>query len=131
MATIPIGADRTLATRRAARRSLGVLRQAPLIPLVILIVLVSVAVLAVRCCREPTRTSGVGAVGADRPHKRSREPMTKVLECAKVDPSSGCQHVVRGETEDEVLRNAGEHAKEHGDEGAASHHSSEQGNHHE
>jgi predicted small metal-binding protein len=40
--------------------------------------------------------------------------MAKVLECAKVDPSSGCQHVVRGETEEEVLRKAGEHAKEHG-----------------
>jgi predicted small metal-binding protein len=40
--------------------------------------------------------------------------MAKVLECAKVDPSSGCQHIVRGETEEEVLRKAGEHAKEHG-----------------
>ena len=40
--------------------------------------------------------------------------MPKVLECAKVDPSSGCQHVVSGETEDEVLQKAGEHAKEHG-----------------
>jgi predicted small metal-binding protein len=40
--------------------------------------------------------------------------MPKVLECAKVDPSSGCQHVVRGETEEEVMRNAAEHAKEHG-----------------
>jgi predicted small metal-binding protein len=40
--------------------------------------------------------------------------MPKVLECAKVDPSSGCQHVVRGETEQEVLMNAAEHAKEHG-----------------
>ena len=40
--------------------------------------------------------------------------MAKVLECAKVDPSSGCKHVVRGETEQEVLQKAGEHAKEHG-----------------
>ena len=24
--------------------------------------------------------------------------MAKILECAKVDPSNGCQHVVRGET---------------------------------
>ena len=40
--------------------------------------------------------------------------MGKVLECAKVDPSSGCTHVVRGQTEDEVLRNAMQHAKEHG-----------------
>jgi predicted small metal-binding protein len=40
--------------------------------------------------------------------------MAKMLECAKVDPSSGCQHVIRGETEDEVLQKAGEHAGEHG-----------------
>jgi len=40
--------------------------------------------------------------------------MVKMLECAKVDPSSGCQHVVRGETDEEVMRNAAEHAKEHG-----------------
>src|SRR4029453_15883535 len=37
--------------------------------------------------------------------------MAKILECAKVDPSSGCQHVVRGETEDEVLQKAGEQVK--------------------
>jgi predicted small metal-binding protein len=40
--------------------------------------------------------------------------MGKVIECAKVDPSSGCTHVVRGQTEEEVLRNAMEHAKQHG-----------------
>jgi len=40
--------------------------------------------------------------------------MAKLLACANVDPSSGCQHVVRGETEDEVLQKAGEHAREHG-----------------
>jgi len=40
--------------------------------------------------------------------------MAKLLACANVDPSSGCQHVVRGKTEDEVLQKAGEHAKEHG-----------------
>ena len=40
--------------------------------------------------------------------------MAKILECAKVDPSSGCKHVVRGETVEEVLQKAGEHAKEHG-----------------
>ena len=40
--------------------------------------------------------------------------MAKILECAKVDPSSGCKHVVRGETEEEVLQKASEHAKEHG-----------------
>ena len=40
--------------------------------------------------------------------------MAKVIECSRVDPSSGCRHVVRGETEEEVLRKAAEHAKEHG-----------------
>jgi len=40
--------------------------------------------------------------------------MSKILECAKVDPSSNCQYVVRGETEEEVLRNAAAHAQEHG-----------------
>ena len=33
--------------------------------------------------------------------------MAKILECAKVDPSSGCQHVVRGETEEEILDQSG------------------------
>jgi predicted small metal-binding protein len=40
--------------------------------------------------------------------------MGKILECAKVDPSSGCTHVVRGKTEEEVMKNAAEHAKQHG-----------------
>jgi peptide/nickel transport system permease protein len=46
MATIPIGADRTIAMPGAVRRRVRMLRQAPLIPLVILGVLISVAVLA-------------------------------------------------------------------------------------
>jgi predicted small metal-binding protein len=40
--------------------------------------------------------------------------MGKIIECAKVDPSSGCTQVIRGKTEEEVLRNAAEHAKQHG-----------------
>lgn len=40
--------------------------------------------------------------------------MGKILECAKVDPASGCTHVVRGKTEEELLRNAMDHAKQHG-----------------
>jgi predicted small metal-binding protein len=40
--------------------------------------------------------------------------LAKILECAKVDPSSGCQHVIRGEMEKELLQKAAEHAKEHG-----------------
>jgi predicted small metal-binding protein len=40
--------------------------------------------------------------------------MAKILECAKVDPSSGCQHIIRDETEEEVLKQAAKHAKELG-----------------
>ncbi len=40
--------------------------------------------------------------------------MSKIIDCNKVNPASGCAHVVRGETEDELLRKAAEHAKEHG-----------------
>jgi len=40
--------------------------------------------------------------------------MAKMIDCSKVDPSSGCKYVVRGETEEEVLRKAADHAKEHG-----------------
>jgi len=40
--------------------------------------------------------------------------MAKVIDCNKVNPASGCHHVVRGETEEELLRNAEEHAREHG-----------------
>ena len=32
--------------------------------------------------------------------------MGKVIECAKVDPSSGCKHVIRGNTEEELMKNA-------------------------
>jgi predicted small metal-binding protein len=40
--------------------------------------------------------------------------MAKIVECAKVDPSSNCDHVVRGQTEAELLQKVAEHAKEHG-----------------
>lgn len=40
--------------------------------------------------------------------------MSKVIYCNKVNPSSDCNHVIRGETEEEVLQQAGVHAKEHG-----------------
>ena len=40
--------------------------------------------------------------------------MAKIIECAKVDPSSGCSHVVSCKDEAEVLKNAAEHAKQHG-----------------
>jgi predicted small metal-binding protein len=40
--------------------------------------------------------------------------MGKVIYCSKVNPSSDCKHVIRGETVEEVLQKAGLHAKEHG-----------------
>jgi hypothetical protein len=36
--------------------------------------------------------------------------MAKVLEGAKVDPSSGCQHVIRSDTEEEILKKAADQA---------------------
>src|SRR5262249_36141684 len=49
-----------------------------------------------------------------RSSKRKEQSMAKMVECAKVDPSSGCTHVIRGNTEQEVLQKAAEHAKQHG-----------------
>ncbi len=40
--------------------------------------------------------------------------MSKILECAKVDPSSGCNYVIRGNSVEEILQSAGEHIKAHG-----------------
>ena len=40
--------------------------------------------------------------------------MGKIVDCGKVDPSTGCSHVVRGETEEELMKNVAEHAREHG-----------------
>lgn len=40
--------------------------------------------------------------------------MAKIIDCNKVNPTSECHHVVRGETEEEVLENAKKHAVEHG-----------------
>ncbi len=40
--------------------------------------------------------------------------MSKIIDCNKVNPASGCPHVVRGETEEELLKNAEAHAREHG-----------------
>ena len=38
----------------------------------------------------------------------------KVVECAKVDPSSGCREVIRGHDAAEVMSKVAEHAKAHG-----------------
>jgi len=40
--------------------------------------------------------------------------MSKVIYCNKVDPSAGCDTVIRGETDEEVLKKAEIHTKEHG-----------------
>jgi len=40
--------------------------------------------------------------------------MGKKIECNKVNPSSECNHVIRGKTEEEVLEQAKVHAAEHG-----------------
>jgi predicted small metal-binding protein len=40
--------------------------------------------------------------------------MSKKIECNKVNPSSDCNHVIRGETVEEVLEQAKVHAKAHG-----------------
>ncbi len=40
--------------------------------------------------------------------------MGKIIECHKVNPTSECDHVVRGRDESEVMRNAEMHAREHG-----------------
>lgn len=40
--------------------------------------------------------------------------MGKKIECSKVNPASGCGHVVRGKDVEEVLKNAAAHAKDHG-----------------
>ena len=40
--------------------------------------------------------------------------MGKVIRCSNVNPGSDCDHVIRGETDEDVLRQASIHAKEHG-----------------
>ena len=40
--------------------------------------------------------------------------MTKIIDCGKVNPASGCGHVVQAETEEELMKLAAEHAKTHG-----------------
>lgn len=40
--------------------------------------------------------------------------MAKVIRCNEVNPGSDCDHVIRGETEADVLQQARLHAKEHG-----------------
>lgn len=48
------------------------------------------------------------------PLRKGGATLGKIVDCAKVDPSTGCSHVVRGDTEEELMRNAAEHARQHG-----------------
>jgi predicted small metal-binding protein len=44
----------------------------------------------------------------------------KTIHCDKVDPGAGCDYVVRGKTDEEVLKKAKEHVrKDHGVEPTA------------
>ena len=40
--------------------------------------------------------------------------MGKIIDCNKINPQSGCNHVVHGETEEELMENVKEHAVSHG-----------------
>lgn len=41
--------------------------------------------------------------------------MAKIIDCGRVNPASGCGHIIRAEDEEEALRLAAEHArKDHG-----------------
>jgi hypothetical protein len=40
-----------------------------------------------------------------------RHSRANILDCPTVDLSGGCEHVVRGESADDVLKKAGEHAR--------------------
>ena len=40
--------------------------------------------------------------------------MSKILDCGKVNPASGCGHVLQADTEEELRKMAAEHAKTHG-----------------
>lgn len=38
--------------------------------------------------------------------------MTKSIDCGKVNPASGCEHVIRAENEEELMRLVAKHARE-------------------
>ena len=37
--------------------------------------------------------------------------MSKMVDCGQVNPASGCGHVIKAESEDELLKLAAQHAK--------------------
>jgi predicted small metal-binding protein len=60
--------------------------------------------------REPR----AGHRGRTRATAQWRGSVGKMIDCGKVNPTSGCGHVIRADTEEEAPRLAGEHAREHG-----------------
>ncbi len=38
--------------------------------------------------------------------------MSKVIDCGKVNPASGCGHILQADTEEELMRLVAQHAKE-------------------
>jgi len=65
----------------------------------------------VRLCRTRAAERRDGGKRRDRSVRSQKEgDMEKVLRCG--DLMAGCQHVVRGATEDDVLRQAAKHAAE-------------------
>jgi predicted small metal-binding protein len=38
--------------------------------------------------------------------------MTKVIDCGKVNPASGCGHVIEADSEEELMKLVAKHAKE-------------------
>ena len=40
--------------------------------------------------------------------------MAVQVDCGKVRPESGCSHIIRADSEEELMRQVAEHAKTHG-----------------
>ncbi|CAN5334148.1 MAG: DUF1059 domain-containing protein [Gemmatimonadetes bacterium] len=38
--------------------------------------------------------------------------MTKSVDCGRVNPASGCEHVIRADSEEELMRLVAKHARE-------------------
>jgi predicted small metal-binding protein len=46
--------------------------------------------------------------------KKDGTGMTLQVDCAKVNPATGCTTVIQAETEEELMQKVAEHAKDHG-----------------
>ena len=65
-------------------------------------------------CQLAVATGSPSAYNPFNGWQREATPMSKVIYCSKVDPNSDCDRVIRGTDEEEVLRKAAIHAREHG-----------------